>query len=330
MTATERGGAKWDRAARYLQIAMQLHGHPEGISAEAIAERIGVSKRTVYRDLQAMDSDAALPIWQDKGRWGLDAGAFLPPLALTRDEAMTFFLAARLLARASDERDTELIGAFVKLAQILPPVLADHLRATVDAYATTPRNERFTRIFRVLTQAWAERRVVDIEYGPGVYDHGQGPQRRRVRPLAIEPSAITHAIYLIAYDEERAGRRTFKVERILDASLTPETFEADAGAPFAGELLRAWDVITDQPHGAGGGALQPGGRPARRRRPRGTRPRRRSRSRTGGSPGRRGSRASRRSAPGSWAGAAKQRSWSPPSCATASARSWRPAVARYR
>ena len=102
---------------------------------------------------------------------------------------MTFFLAARLLARASDERDTELIGAFVKLAQILPPVLADHLRATVDAYATTPRNERFTRVFRVLTQAWAERRVVEIEYGPGVYDPAKVAQRRRVRPLAIEPSA---------------------------------------------------------------------------------------------------------------------------------------------
>ena len=247
MTVSERGGAKWDRAARYLQIAMQLHGHPDGISAQAIAERIGVSKRTVYRDLQAMDRDAALPIWQDKGRWGLDAGAFLPPLALTRDEAMTFFLAARLLARASDERDTELIGAFVKLANILPPVLAGHLRATVDTYATTARNERFTRIFRVLTQAWAERRVVEIEYGPGVYDQAKGPQRRRVRPLAIEPSALTRAIYLIGFDEQRQARRTFKVERILEASLTPETFDEDAGATFAAELLRAWDVITDQP-----------------------------------------------------------------------------------
>jgi predicted DNA-binding transcriptional regulator YafY len=37
------------------------------------------------------------------------------------------------------------------------------------------------------------------------------------------------------------------VERILDASLTPETFEAGDADPIAGELLRAWDVITDQP-----------------------------------------------------------------------------------
>jgi predicted DNA-binding transcriptional regulator YafY len=200
MTASERGGAKWDRAARYLRIVAQLQAHPEGIGAVDIGERIGVSRRTVYRDLDAMSLDAGLPIWQDKGKWGLSGDAFLPPLALTRDEAMTFFLAARLLARASDERDTELIGAYVKLAQILPPVLAEHLRATVDAYATTPRNEPFTRVFRVLTQAWAERRVVDIDYGPGVYDPAKAAQRRRVRPLAIEPSATTHAIYLIGYD----------------------------------------------------------------------------------------------------------------------------------
>ena len=247
MTALDRGGAKWDRAARYLQIAMQLHGHPEGISAQAIAERIGVSKRTVYRDLQAMELDAALPIWQDKGRWGLEKGAFLPPLALTRDEAMTFFLAARLLARASDERDTALIAAYVKLAEILPPVLSEHLRATVDAYASTPQDERFTRIFRVLTQAWEERRVVEIEYAGSAYDPSAVPTHRRVRPLAIEPSATTRALYLIAYDEDRKGRRTFKVERILSASLTPESFDPEGAAAFAGELLRAWDVITDQP-----------------------------------------------------------------------------------
>lgn len=246
MTATERGGAKWDRAARYLRIVAQLQAHPEGISAVDIAERIGVSRRTVYRDLDAMSLDAELPIWQEKGKWGLSGDAFLPPLALTRDEAMTFFLAARLLARASDERDSELIGAYVKLAQVLPPVLAEHLRATVDAYAATAPNPTFTRVFRVLTQAWAEQRVVEIEYGPGVYDPAKPSQKRRVRPLALEPSATTRAIYLIGYDEERRGRRTFKVERILGASLTPETFEAASATPIATELLRAWDVITDQ------------------------------------------------------------------------------------
>ncbi len=249
MSASDRAGQKWDRAARYLKIVTILRAHGEGISAQAIADRIGVSKRTVYRDLQAMEMDAELPIWQDQGRWGMDAGAFLPPLALTLHEAMMLFLAARLLAKTTDEHDTELIGAFVKLAEILPPVLREHVQATVDAFAGTPRNESFTRVFRVLTEGWAKRRVVEIDYLTGTYDAppgAPGHRRARVRPFLIEPSALTHALYLIGWDEEREARRTFKVERILEASLTPRRFEAEPGRSPARDLLRAWDVISDE------------------------------------------------------------------------------------
>src|SRR6476620_2746275 len=192
--ASDRGGAKWDRAARYLKIAMLLRDDPDGMNAQGLADRIGVAKRPIYRDLDAMDLAAGLPIWNDAGKFGLESGAFLPPLALTLHEATTLFLAARMLAKASDEHDTELIGAFVKLAQILPPVLAQHIEATVDAFSTTPPNDRFTRVFRVLAEAWAQRRVVEIEYDAGVYDPSKGPRRTRVQPLAIEPSALTHAL----------------------------------------------------------------------------------------------------------------------------------------
>lgn len=242
----ERASAKWDRAARYLRIATILSANPAGLTARSLADLVGVSKRTVYRDLQSMDMDAGLPIWQEGGKWGLEGSAFLPPLALTLHEATTLFLAARVLAKASDEHDSELIGAFVKLAQVLPPVLAEHIQATAVAFSTTPRNDRFTRVFRILAEAWAGRRVVEIEYDAGVYDPARGARRTRVQPWAIEPSALTHALYLIGWDESRAARRTFKVERILSASLTPETFAAEAGSTPAVDLLRAWDVIADE------------------------------------------------------------------------------------
>ena len=243
MTAVGDHGGKWDRAARYLRIAMLLRDHPDGMSAQELANRIGVSKRTIYRDIDAMDVDAGLPIWTGEGKFGLESEAFLPPLALTLHEATTLFLAARMLAKASDEHDTELIAAFVKLAQVLPPVLAEHIEATVDVFSRTPPNPRFTRVFRVLAEGWAHRRVVEIEYDAGVYDANKPPRRTRVHPLAIEPSALTHALYLLAFDEGRKARRTFKVERIISASLTPDTFEPPDGYSAAAELARAWDVI---------------------------------------------------------------------------------------
>jgi len=243
----DRGGAKWDRAARYLKIASILNEHRDGISAQNIALMIGVSKRTIYRDLEAMQLDAELPIWGEGGLWGLTGAAFLPPLALTLHEATSLYLAARMLAKTTDEQDNELIGALVKLAAVLPGVLPAYITQTMDAFALTPRNERFTRVFRVLAEAWASRRIVEIDYDAAVYDPGRGPRHARVQPWVLEPSALTHAIYLIGYDEERRGRRTFKVERILNASMTPDTFESDEAINEARELLRAWDVISDEP-----------------------------------------------------------------------------------
>jgi proteasome accessory factor B len=244
-TFDERGGTKWDRAARYLKIAQVLRAHGEaGISAVALADQVGVSKRTVYRDLEAMDLDAGLPIWNEKGRFGLDADAFLPPLALTLHEAMAFFLAARLLTKATDELDTEIIGVFVKLAQVLPPVLAEQLHETADTFADTPVDESFTRVLRGLTVALAERRIVELDYESGVYDPTKPVRRVRLHPYAIEPSALTRALYVIGYDEERQDRRTFKVERIRSVSVTPDSYPPHEAA-VAREMLAAWDVISD-------------------------------------------------------------------------------------
>jgi predicted DNA-binding transcriptional regulator YafY len=244
-TFDDRGGTKWDRAARYLKIAQVLRAHGEaGISAVALADQIGVSRRTVYRDIEAMDLDAGLPIWNDKGKFGLDADAFLPPLALTLHEAMAFFLAARLLTKASDELDTDIIGVFVKLAQVLPPVLAEQLHETADAFADTPVDETFTRALRGLTVAIAERRVVELDYEAGVYDASKPVRRVRLQPYAIEPSALAHALYVVGHDEERDDRRTFKVERIQAISLTPDTFPAPDQS-VVDEMLDAWDVIGD-------------------------------------------------------------------------------------
>jgi proteasome accessory factor B len=244
-TFDDHGGTKWDRAARYLRIAQVLHAHGEtGISAADLAKQIGVSKRTIYRDIEAMDLDAGIAIWNDGGRFGLEAGTFLPPLALTLPEAMAFFLAARLLTKATDELDPEIIGAFVKLAQVLPPVLAEQLHETADAFADTPRDETFTRVLRNLTEALAGRRIVEIEYTAGVYDPAKGVRRLRLHPYAIEPSAQTRALYVIGFDEERQANRTFKVERIRAVSLTPQTFPPRS-ASVASDMRAAWDVISD-------------------------------------------------------------------------------------
>ena len=71
-------------------------------------------------------------------------------------------------------------------------------------------------------------------------------RRATVRPYLIEPSLQTHALYLIGWDETRAGLRTFKIERMRDVSLTPRTFEPPEPGTVERALQRAWDIIADQ------------------------------------------------------------------------------------
>jgi predicted DNA-binding transcriptional regulator YafY len=242
----DRASAKHDRLARFYKVLHYLQAHPEGATPDAVAGFTGMSRRTVYRDLQALEGEIGIPLWSEEGRWGIVEGAFLPPLRLTLDEAVAFFLAARLTAQFADRYDPATGAAFQKLAEILPPEVARHLERTIDVLATRSPDERLSRHLRLLARAWAERRVVELVYDTAAHRPGRQPRRARVRPYLLEASASTRALYLIGYDESRQALRTFRLQRIIELSLTPETFEAPDPALVQGELGRAWGVIADQ------------------------------------------------------------------------------------
>jgi len=242
----DRRRTKRDRLARMTRLMGILQAHPDGMRTADLAERVGMSVRTVYRDLKAIDEEIA-PLWAEDGKWGIDQdGAFLPPLKFTQAEAMAVVLSARLMVRYADKYDPDLAAAFEKLAVVLPPTLREYVERTLDVMTTAPRDEPFASHVRLLTKAWAERRVVTIHYRPARYEGGAQPRRATVHPYLIEPSLQTHALYLIGWDEERAAIRTFKIERIESAALTPRTFDRPDPAATTADLRRAWDIIADQ------------------------------------------------------------------------------------
>ena len=242
----ERFG-KRDRLARMLRVVAVLRGHPEGIRPSEIARRTGVATRTVYRDLRALEEEVGVAVWSEDGRWGVVSQEFLPPLKLTLDEAMAVVLSARLMVRYADKYDPDLAAAFEKLEEVLPRPLAEHVERTLDVLAQHQRDPAFSERVHRLTRAWAERRVVTLDYEPARYVPDATARRAVVRPYLIEPSLQTHALYLIGWDETRDALRTFKVERIRDVALTPRTFELPEGDGVEGALRRAWDIIADQP-----------------------------------------------------------------------------------
>jgi predicted DNA-binding transcriptional regulator YafY len=236
---------KRDRLARLTRVVSLLRAHPDGMSIQEIARRIDVSVRTVYRDLNAIEGEIGIAVWSEDGKWGLADEGFLPPLKLTLDEAMAVVLSARLMVRYADKYDPDLAAAFEKLGGVLPPVLGEHVTRTLDVLSKHPRDERFSRHVRLLTKAWAERRIVSLDYEPARYGPDSAARTARVRPYLIEPSLQTHALYLVGFDETRGAVRTFKVERIVDVSITPDRFDPPE-ASVEGMFDRAWDIIGDQ------------------------------------------------------------------------------------
>ena len=203
----ERIEGKRDRLARLLSVLRVLHAHGDaGISPGEIARRTGMSKRSIYRDLNALQTEMQIPLWSDRGKWGVQPGAFLPPLRLTLPEAMAVFLSARLVTRYADKYEPNLASAFEKIGEGLPDALREHVVRTLDDLALRRIDPDFNRHVEVLTKAWAERRVVRFRYHPARYDGADREARwAEVEPYLLEPSLATHALYLIGWDRTRDG-----------------------------------------------------------------------------------------------------------------------------
>jgi AcrR family transcriptional regulator len=184
---------KRDRTARLLGVAHLLFQHPHGLTAQQIAERIGVNVRTVYRDLRALEEEVGVGVWQEGRRYGAETTSFLPPLKLTLQEAVTVFLSARLMDRFKDYRDPWVVSTFNKLASVLPSPVARHVHASLASMADRPRDEHRNRVFDLLATSWADGLKVRIWY-QGVHDDLAAPARERLlSPYFLEPNARGHS-----------------------------------------------------------------------------------------------------------------------------------------
>ena len=240
--ADDRIGRKRDRLARLLSVASILYSRGSGetgVAVSEIAQLTGMTTRTVYRDINALDEELGVPVFQaGRGRYGIDRKFFLPPLRLSVPEAIILFLSARLIARWSDQYDATVVSAFTKLADLLPQPIAQHVAATMRVVGEHDPDDTFSRSFSAVARGWAEGRVVEL-----VYDPGTGQEKRtRVHPYFLEPDAALRSVYLIGFDEPADAMRTYKVERIRSATLTQDRYEIPEGFDPDAWLANSWGI----------------------------------------------------------------------------------------
>ena len=234
---TERN--TYDRTARLQRVIYILNQNPQGMPAKEIADQCGVKVRTVYRDLKALDGVLKVPLWADKGKWGIEPGHYLPPISFSLPEAMTIFLASRLLLAYSNAYNPSIESTFMKLNSIVPGPLREQIGRTIEWTQKQKKDRRSTHILETVARSWIDRRKARIRYRP----LNQPLTERTIEPYFIQPAALEHANYVIAYCHLRKSILMFKIERIENIALLDESYTVPDDFDVNKYLGSAWGVI---------------------------------------------------------------------------------------
>ena len=226
-----------ETSARLLRLLSLLQAHREWSGAE-LAERLGVTSRTVRRDVDRLRG-LGYPVHSTTGTAGgyqLGAGAQLPPLLLDDEEAVAVAVGLRNAASGGVQGIEESsVRALAKLEQVLPHRLRRRVSA-LNAY-TVP----MTRAHRgpaveasaITELAHACRDHQQLRFA---YESHEGAATRRT----VEPHRLVSTYrrwYLVGWDVDRADWRTFRVDRI---TLTPPHGPRFSPRTPPAEDLAAW------------------------------------------------------------------------------------------
>lgn len=210
-------------SARMLRLLSLLQTHRYWPGAD-LAERLGVSPRTLRRDIDRLrelgyDVDAVRGV---SGGYQLRAGTALPPLLLEDEEAVAIAVALHTAASGAVAGLEETsVQALTKVIALMPPRLRrrmDALRSQTDGvpWGSGPVVDAAT--LTVLAQACRDDELLSFGYQArdGV------PTQRRVEPHRLV--SLGRRWYLVAYDRDRQDWRSFRVDRISGPEMSGQRF----------------------------------------------------------------------------------------------------------
>ncbi|MFG2370901.1 helix-turn-helix transcriptional regulator [Streptomyces sp. NPDC048504] len=225
-----------DTPARLLQLLSLLQTPREWPGGE-LADRLGVSRRTVRRDIDRL-RELGYPVQATLGSDGgyrLVAGKAMPPLVLDDEEAVAIAVGLRAGAgHALEGVDEASVRALAKLEQVLPSRLR-HRVATLQA-ATTPLTSGDGASIAPETLTVMASTVAGRERLRFAYRAKDGTEsRRQTEPYRLVSTG--RRWYLVAYDLDREDWRTFRVDRVSQpfatgARFTPRELPTGSAAEY--------------------------------------------------------------------------------------------------
>ncbi len=225
------------RADRLVAALLLLQARGR-VTAADLATELEISVATARRDLEAL-SAAGIPVYPQAGRgggWQLLGGARTDLSGLTSSEARALFLLVGPVAGAAPEAKS----ALRKLVRALPATFRAEAAAAADAVVIDqsrwgrPKREQPPAV-ALLQEAVVRRRRVRLRYR----GWNRGPEDRLVDPWGLVEK---NDVWYLLGGVDGGVRRTFRIDRIVDAVVTDEP----ADRPEGFDLGEAWESVVQE------------------------------------------------------------------------------------
>ena len=202
------------RAERLLELMQVLRRYRQPVSGRALADEVGISLRTLYRDIATLQVQGAVIDGEPGVGYVLRPGFMLPPLMFSEEEIEAIVLGSRWVAERGDSR---LAGAatdaLAKIAAVLPTDLRDTLETSALFVAPGAAVGGDAELGAIRKAIRTERKLA-IAYR----DANGAETRRTIWPFAL--GFFERVRIVAAWCELRDDFRNFRIDRI--ASLVPK------------------------------------------------------------------------------------------------------------
>lgn len=218
------------RSARLLDLIQLLRRHRRPVSGDELARAMGVSLRTLYRDIATLKAQGADIEGEPGLGYVLRPGFMLPPLMFREDEIEALVLGSRWVAERADPRLAEAArSALAKIGAVLPADLAESLRDTALLVGPSASVIADAIDLGVVRRAIRTERKLAIGYR----DAAGLASERLIWPFGL--GFFDHVRVVLAWCELRGGFRSFRADRISQLEATDIRYPRRRQA-----LLKAW------------------------------------------------------------------------------------------
>lgn len=202
------------RTERLLDLLQTLRRHRLPVSGQRLATELGISLRTLYRDIATLQCQGAEIEGEPGVGYVLRPGFMLPPLMFSTEEIEALVLGTRWVAGRSDERlGLAARNALAKIGAVLPQELRDELDA-IPLLVAPSGNAVVDQVdVALIRQAIRSEHRLTIQYR----DDKGAASARAIWPFAL--GFFDSVRIVMAWCELRADFRHFRTDRIVSLEL---------------------------------------------------------------------------------------------------------------